>query len=377
MHEPVVVVGASGPGLLAAYELARRGVPVRVYEQAETLAPLPRTLIVTTALNDALGFVPEPAILHQVHTFDLRANGTRAQVTVRHPDLIVERSALIRLLAARAEAAGAELRFGWRFAGFELEPERTLSVLRRRGSDRTERLAVRSVIGADGAYSAVAGAAGQPRRAMVSNLQARVALSSRDDPGISRVWFAPRDTPYFYWLIPESRTTAVVGLAHHDPAAARPKLEGFLRARGWDTIAYEAARIPMYERLAPSGAAVGHARVYLVGDAAAQVKVTTVGGTVTGFRGARAAARAILQQSPYGRELRGLNRELDLHWLLRWLLNRFGEEDYRALLRSLNARLHALLHTRNRDGLAGAFWPLVANHPRLLLLGARAMVKTW
>src|SRR5438046_410569 len=106
MQEPVVVIGASGPGLLAAYELARRKVPVRVYEQAEQLAPAPRTLIVTPAISQALGFVPTSAITHHVHSFDLRSNGTLAQVTLQEPDLIVERAALIRLLAAKARAAG-------------------------------------------------------------------------------------------------------------------------------------------------------------------------------------------------------------------------------------------------------------------------------
>jgi flavin-dependent dehydrogenase len=377
MQEYVVIVGASGPGLLAAYELARRGVPVRVYEQSETLSPMPRTLIVTTALYDALGFVPAPAIVHRIETFDLRVSGTSAEVTLRYPDLVVERSVLIELLAAQAKAAGAELHFGWRFVGFELARGQTFSVFRRRGSDQAARHAAPYVIGADGACSAVARAVGQPRRPLITNLQARIRLAASDDPRVSRVWFAPRDTPYFYWLIPDSDTTAVVGLAHHDPVEARPTLDGFLRTRGYDPIDYQAARIPMYQRLPLPVAAVGHTRVYLVGDAAAQVKVTTIGGTVTGLRGARAAARAILQRSHYARELQPLNYELDLHWLLRWLLNRFGEEDYSALLHTLNARLRALLHTQNRDGLAQAFWPLLVNRPQLLFLGARALVKAW
>ena len=41
---------------------------------------------------------------------------------------------------------------------------------------------------------------------------------------------------------------------------------------------------------------VGAGNVYLVGDAAGQVKVSTVGGTVTGLRGAQAVALAILGQ---------------------------------------------------------------------------------
>ncbi len=73
---------------------------------------------------------------------------------------------------------------------------------------------------------------------------------------------------------------------------------------------------------------LGRTRVMMVGDAAGHVKVTTVGGTVSGLSGARAAARAILRESGYHRELRPLTFELTLHWLIRRLWNRFSEEDY-------------------------------------------------
>ncbi len=59
MTDDVVIIGASSAGLFTAYELARHGVPVRVYDQAERLAPPARTLIVTSELNRVLGFVPE------------------------------------------------------------------------------------------------------------------------------------------------------------------------------------------------------------------------------------------------------------------------------------------------------------------------------
>ncbi len=373
MAHDVVVVGASGAGLLAAYELARQGKSVCVYERAEQLAPAPRTLIVTASMNHVLGFVPQPAIVHEVYSFDLRSNGTIAYVALKEPDLIVERSALVRLLAARAQAAGVQLRLGWDFDRFELEGKRTHLVLRQRGTDHIERVAAQHVIGADGAHSAVARAVGWPRPRLVTNLQARVALSSRDSPGVSRVWFAPQDTPYFYWLVPESAATAVVGLAHDSASEVRPKLDDFLRARGLEPIAYEAARIPLYGPAPSPTRRVGGTGVYLVGDAAGQVKGTTLGGTVTGFRGAQVAARSILRRASCWGERNHLHHELNLHWLLRSLLSRFREEDYSALLRSLNEPLHRLLHTRNRDSMAGAYWSLVASQPRLLLLAGRAL----
>ena len=372
MTEPVVVIGASSAGLLTAELLASRGVPVRVYEQSERLAPAARSLIVTPAIGQALGFVPTEAVINRVTRFELRSNGTLANVMLEDADLIIERSTLIRLLADRASRAGAQLHFGWRFKGFAPGRQGTDVLLSRPGRDGTEQVAARFVVGADGAQSAVARALGRPSQGQVSVVQARVRQPPGVDPCAAKVWFLPRETPYFYWLIPESPTTAAIGIADDDAGQARPKLDGFLSRLGYEAFAYQAARIAMYGPGSSPGARMGGAEVLLVGDAAGQVKVTTVGGTVTGLWGARAAADAITRASPYRQELRRVNRELHLHWWIRRLLNRFREEDYSALLRALNRRVHRILGERNRDVMAGALWSLIAAQPRLLLLAARA-----
>ena len=56
-------------------------------------------------------------------------------------------------------------------------------------------------------------------------------------------------------------------LAGNDEAAARQEFQG--------------ARIPVYKKWVPVRRQVGNGSVYVVGDAAGQVKVTTVGGIVT------------------------------------------------------------------------------------------------
>src|SRR5207237_5065805 len=99
-----------------------------------------------------------------------------------------------------------------------------------------------------------------------------------------------------------------------DQRRARPKLDRFLSAEGMQPLEYQAALIPLYQRSAPSRR-LGRTDIMMVGDAAGQVKVTTVGGTVSGLLGAHAASRAILKRTKYERELGGLDRELRLHWL--------------------------------------------------------------
>ena len=212
----VAIIGASTAGLFAAYLLAQGGLSVRVYEGNETLDLLPRTLIVTSRLAQVLGFVPTEAVVNQVHHIELLSHGGSAQVALRQPDLVVERQNLMRLLAERARRAGAEIVPGWRFIGFDSSTAGRGQGLMLRLMDlrsdrpREERAAL--VIGADGVHSQVAEAAARNERGTVAILQAQVILPPGADPHTVRVWFERDDTRFFYWLIPESKERAVVGL---------------------------------------------------------------------------------------------------------------------------------------------------------------------
>jgi len=371
---PVVVVGASSSGLFAASLLAQAGVPVQVYDRLGSVGTADRTLIVTPELCRTLGFSPQSAILQQVHTLELSANGTCVPLRLDEPDLIIERSELIRLLTSRAELAGAEIRFGQRFVGIEQDGQFAAVMFHDRSRDTTRRVLARAVIAADGAASRVAYCLGASPLPLVSVVQTRVELPHTTDSGVGKVWFVPNDTRYFYWLCPESSHTAMIGLVDDSPEV-RPKLDRFVRQRGLQPGVYQAALIPLYEPRRAAQRRIGRTPVLAVGDAGGQVKVTTIGGTVTGLRAARAAAQAIIGGSPYNRELAAVTRELLLHWLVRRLMNRFGGTEYAMLLEALRGRAGRLLQIHNRDQIAGAFWPILAAQPRLSLLAAQVLLR--
>ena len=353
--------------------------PCGSYEGNETLDPLPRTLIVTSRLRQVLGFVPTEAVVNQVHHIELISHSGSAQVTLRQPDLIVERQNLIRLLAERARQAGAEIVSGQRFIGFDDSTAGRGQGLMLRlmdlGRDQPREEWAALVIGADGVHSQVAKAAARKGQGAVAILQASVALPRGADPHTVRVWFARGDTRFFYWLIPESRERAVVGLIAEEGREAEAKLKRFLCAHGFEPLGYQAAPVAMHPFSSRPWAEVDGCRLLLVGDAAGQVKMTTVGGLVTGLRGAKAAAAAILGRKGYRRELRELKRELDLHLLMRSILDCFTDDDYDGLLRLLNRRTKEVLETYNRDEMAKAFWRLLLAQPRLLCMIAKLLPR--
>jgi flavin-dependent dehydrogenase len=370
----VAVVGGSASGFFTASLLARAGCSVAVLERSEQLDPTPRTLIVTSHMRTLLGEVGERAIVNEIRKFELFTDGRTAQVPLDRPDLIIERSRLIQGLAKQAQDHGAKISFGNRFVSLQSNGNGLRVGVERARDARTDELHADIVVGADGALSRVAQAAGWPRQPTVPLVQAIVRIPADMPPDTVRVWFIPDDTPYFYWLIPESRERAALGLIGEDGQETRRCLERFMEKRGFTPLGFQGARIPVYDRWTPVERRVGAGRVFLVGDAAGQVKVTTVGGIVTGFRGALGVSEAILNGGE-SRELRSLRRELDLHFLIRKTIHQFKQMDYSRLVDLMNASTRRSLSQYTRDEAARVLWHITLSQPRLLLLGLRGLLS--
>jgi digeranylgeranylglycerophospholipid reductase len=371
--QTVTVVGGSAAGLFTASLLARRGVPVRVFERIETLEPAARTLIVTHRMRSLLGHAAECSIVNEIRRFELFTDGRSANVTLKHPDLIIERRSLIQGLAEEAQQAGASVALGHRFHAFHPNGRGLILELEHCASGRREEVHSDTIVGGDGASSRVARAAGWSPLETVPLVQAIVSLPKDMPPDTARVWFVPQDTPYFYWLIPESPTRGALGLIGENGPDTRRHLERFLEKRKLDPIEFQGARIPVYKGWVPVRRQVGNGSVYVVGDAAGQVKVTTVGGIVTGFRGALGVAEAILYGGASA-ELRSLRRELNLHLLLRRSLHDFQQSDYSRLVDLLNTPAIQSLGDYSRDEAWKILWRICLKQPRLLLLGLRGLL---
>ena len=366
----IVVVGGSAAGLYTAACIAQGGRAVRVLESKPWLDPAPRTLIVTDHFRRQLNGAAGASILNEIRRFELFTNGRSAVVSLKRPDLIIERSRLIRSLAQEAQEAGASFDFGTRFLG--LRPDGSGLHVHVDQDGRREEIYADSVVGADGAASRVARSAGWPPVETVPLVQALVKLPKDCPADTTRVWFVPDDTPYFYWLIPESKERGALGVIGERGRDTKRHFDRFLEKKGFEPLEWQGARIPVYRRWVSVQRTLGNGQVFLVGDAAAQVKVSTVGGIVTGFRGARGVADAILRK---GRgELRALRRELATHWLVRRALHHFCQDDYCRLVDMLNDSARESLGEINRDESTRLLWNVVRRQPKLALLGLRGLL---
>jgi digeranylgeranylglycerophospholipid reductase len=365
-NQEIHIIGGSAAGLFAGYLLARGGKSVRLFDANDVLNVDSRTLITTSRLTEVLGFFPAEAVVNEIDQISLYSPGRSVTIPMRSPDLVVERAAVVRLLARKALDAGVEIRGGCKLVNVESGDKGISVTIRDTHRDRVEEFSSRILIGADGMSSRVAKIAGGNGHQTTPLLQAIVELQKGERAGTTKVWFEPEDTPYFYWSIPQSPTHAAVGFIAEDGKNARGKLERFLARIGLKAVELQSARIPAYQHFTRPWRRMAGCNVYLIGDAAAQVKVTTVGGLVTGLRGARAAAGAILHRTHYLKELRPLRRELSLHLLIRSILNGFRSADYDRLLGLLNEKTIHLLGRYNRDQAAGMLCRILLAQPRFL-----------
>ena len=374
MNNDVAIIGASSAGLFTAHLLAQRGVNVRVFEAKENINHSPRTLIVTSHLGSLTGSVFENTVLNRIRRFELYADGRVATISLRQPDLVIERSKLIQRLAELAEAGGVKILTGQRFSNVKPNGNRLSFTFTGNGNKEFAKESANILVGADGTFSKVAQKAGWPKQVTAPLLQAIVELPEDMSPDTARVWFVPEDTSYFYWLIPHSKEHGVLGLIAEDERQGLTSLKRFLERNDLLPIDFQSARTPLYRRWIPIHRRIGGNSVYLVGDAATHVKVTTVGGVVTGLRGAFGVAEAILNRGP-SFQLLSLRRELEIHRLLRISLNSFSQTDYVKLLEILNPTAKDLLETHTRDEATKLLFHLSLRRPRVFLFGLRGLIN--
>ncbi|MBI2655236.1 hypothetical protein HYX06_02315, partial [Candidatus Woesearchaeota archaeon] len=109
--------------------------------------------------------------------------------------------------------------------------------------------------------------------------------------------------------------------------------------------------------------------IYLIGDAAGQVKATTGGGIIPSLKAAQTLCDCIINSRNYNKEFKKQSgKELLLHLRVRNMLNKFSDKDYDRLLKLMSQeKVRKILKKYDRDTPV----PLVANlllkEPRFLL----------
>jgi digeranylgeranylglycerophospholipid reductase len=271
----VLIVGGGPAGLHAAGRLARDGVSVLVCEEHEAIgSPVHCTGVLASDSFDDFD-LPRTATLNSLTTARfISPGGLLVSYTPRSPlAVVIDRVEFDRTLAARAVAAGAELRVGARVSSLETGPD-----------------GVRAVVGDSWVHA----------RLVILACGASYALQRRFGLGLPQIYLhtAQREMPArhlwdvelhfgrsvapdgFAWAVPVVRPDGnyvrVGAMASEDAAGAYARMVRRIADR-WGLAPDDAA--PRQKVLPLGEIARTYAdRLLVVGDAAGLVKPTTGGG---------------------------------------------------------------------------------------------------
>jgi geranylgeranyl reductase family protein len=293
-HE-VVVIGAGPAGGFTALRLAERGHDVVLLEaHTEPHRPIACSGIVGREAFEELGLPSGSTVATVDRARFVAPSGAEITYAPRDPlAYVVHRPSFDARIADRAVAAGARLIRGCRALGIEKDRGGVLVPVR---SEEFDRIRARAVVLASGHRPGLHGPAG-----LGEPSSATVALGVEypfQDLDAAEVYFGSGAAPgYFAWAVPAGPGRARLGvLASSDPRevlstflvsdAIRPRMRGdsvedcLCDAKGRRVV--QGMVLPSY---ADSALAVG--------EAAGQVKTTTLGGIYYGLIGADLAAEVL------------------------------------------------------------------------------------
>ncbi len=359
----ISIVGSGPAGTYTAGLLAKEGFSTEVYEEHNTIGkPIQCTGITTIYLNNVLterkieseGFLVNTISKTRVFAPD----NSSVDITLKK-NYIVDRTRFDQYLADLAQSAGAKIHCGKKF----ITGSRSSKKIKLKFNNETKE--TDALIGADGPFSAVAKAFNMyGNRRFALGAQARMQMNETFDPNVVEFFLGKG---YFGWLVPETERIARVGIASNEKA--KHYFDELLKKRPGEILEWQSGPIPVYNPRLPTE----QGNVFLIGDAATQVKATTYGGIIPAMMAAPSLVTAIKHQKSYQRLWKQvIGRELWLHLAMRKLLDRFTDRDCNRLINlTSQAKITKVLTEHDREFPCKILAKMLIREPRFLSFAPR------
>lgn len=341
----ISVIGAGPVGCYTAALVAKH-YDVNIFEEHSEIGKPVQCTGLTTPTLLKLVRVPNQIIINRIQYVRIFSPRRFIELKLKEKNLVVDRMGFDSFLADLAVNRGAKLYLAHKF--LRISQNKILI----KSDKKTKNIKSDILIGADGPLSRVASCINLVKRKFLIGVQVRAKLKNDNT-----IEFYPH-IGAFAWLVPEDNNIVRIGVA----AYKNPKkiLNNFLKEKQVKVILeYQAGLIPIYN----PKQILQKNFIYLVGDAATQVKATTGGGLVPGLIGARILSSTI--NKDYQKATKKLRRELWLHLKLRQLMDKFSLKDWDYLITIFsNNKNIRRLQNLNRDNLVSSIKLVI--QPRLL-----------
>ena len=354
----ITIVGAGPAGSYLGYLLAKQGKDVTILEEHnEVGAPVQCTGIVTHSIEKFFKLRKE-VIAQKLDKVVVVSKNNRIEVNV--DEIVMWRNKFDQFVAEMAQDAGAKVLLEHKFLDLN---DRSSIRIKDKKSNKIKDLKTDIIVGADGPYSSVAKSAGLDSNSRnYIGMQAKVKL--RMDTSSFETYFGSDFPDFFGWCVPESDNIARIGIGCFENAEEH--FYKFLKKRTGkkDVLCWESGLIPLYnpKKILQKG------NVYLIGDAATQVKATTGGGIIPSIKAAHTLSDCIANSKNYSKEFRKQSgKELLLHLRIRKILNKFSDKDYDKLLDLMSQeKVRKILKKYDRDTPIPLVTNLLLKEPRFL-----------
>ncbi|MBI2523158.1 NAD(P)/FAD-dependent oxidoreductase [Candidatus Woesearchaeota archaeon] len=355
----ITIVGAGPAGSYLAYLLAKQGKDITLIEEHDKIgSPVQCTGIVTGSIEK---FVKLPSNIIANRCNKVVVVSKNKRIVAETGEIVMWRNKFDEFIANMAADAGAKILTNHQFIGFN----NTNSIkTKNKNNNETKNIDSEIVVGADGPSSAVAKAANLNLNSkFYIGMQAKVKLKS--DLDAFETHFGESFPDFFGWVVPESEDVARLGLGAFNNA--KEHFYKFLESKtgSKEILCWESGIIPLYD----PKKIIQKDNVFLIGDAATQVKATTGGGIIPSLKAATTLCDCIINNKDYNKEFKKQSgRELLLHLKIRNILDKFSDKDYDRLLKLMNQeKVKNILKKYDRDTPIPLVLNLLLREPRFLL----------
>jgi len=329
----ITVIGGSVIGGYLASNL--KDDTVIIEEHDKIGRPVQCTGIVSHNFRDILP-VKKEFFVNKIKRIELNSKKERFEFKLNREDFVLDRARLDEYVINKAVDNGAKLYTGCKFLDFKGS-----KVITNKREFKTDIL-----IGADGAFSKTAMLSGlYGKRRFLVGKQVRCKLKNEGD--VYKVYFNVPE--FFSWIVPENDEICRIGCASYKNVDAY--FDNFVKKFKIKSLEYNYGLIPKYNPYIRTS----KNNVYLVGDAACQIKDLTAGGIIPGLKCAGILGDCLNKDKgeSYEKEWKfKVGRNLWMNYRLRRILDKFSERDFDKflrLLRQYNVQGFDRDHIRIRD----------------------------
>jgi digeranylgeranylglycerophospholipid reductase len=352
----ISIIGAGPVGCYAGYLLAKAGQSVTIFENHSSVGSPIQCTGLLTADFDEFEFPMDSFLVNIFSGLEIHSPGKKMYLPQK--EYLVCRNKFDNFFADLAREEGAQILTSHSF----MRKEREVLIIKDAGNNILRRITPDIVIAADGPLSPTAKAFGlyHTERENFHGIQAVVEGNFNSED--YQVYFGKDVCPgFFAWIVPESATTARVGLA--GKRNTKYYFDKFMRENGFSVKEMQAGTIPIFH----PGQKLSQDNCYLLGDAAGYVKATTLGGLVPGLKQAEILVNCIVKGKDYGKEIKPLRRKMMLHKRMSEVFEKMSDGDWDKLISYIGQdKLKKVFAMHTRDNPKPLVVKALLREPRLL-----------